>query len=138
MPKKNKGFTLVELMIVVAIVGIIAAISYPSYTRHVQKTRRADGKIKLLEVMAKQERHYSLNNTYVIGLAGLGYDEDVVDSNKNYYLVTAAECGSGIGSCVKLTAASQGVQASDTECTSLTVDSLGNKDATGTLGSDCW
>ncbi len=126
-------------MVVVAIVGILAAVAYPSYMDHVQKTRRADGQTKLMEVMARQERHYSLNNTYILGLSGLGYEEDVVDSDENYYLVTAAVCGNGIANCVQLTAVPQGAQASDSECGSLSYDSRGLKGESGTGDvDDCW
>ena len=54
--KINRGFTLVELMIVVAIVAILAAIGYPSYQNSVQKSRRADGRAALQEAAARQER----------------------------------------------------------------------------------
>lgn len=138
MANKNRGITLIELMVVVAIVGILAAVAFPSYTAHVQKTRRTDGTAKLMEIMSQQERHYSLNNTYVV-LSGLSaYSNDSVDSEEEHYVITAAACGSGIGSCVKLTAAPQGVQADDTRCGSFTYDSRGDKDATGALGSECW
>ncbi len=139
MSKKSCGFTLVELMIVVVIVAILAAVAYPSYMSHIQKTRRTDGTAKLMEIMSQQERHYSLNNTYVV-LSGLSaYSNNSVDSQEGHYVITADACGSGLGSCVKLTATAQGVQGGDSICGNFTYDSIGNKDITGSgSADDCW
>lgn len=63
--KKTQGFTLIELMITVAIVGILAAIAYPSYTEYVNRGKRAEVKAALLEAAQALERHYSVNNTYL-------------------------------------------------------------------------
>ncbi len=137
---KHKGFSLIELMIVVAVIAIIASIAIPSYERQVTKTRRTDGQSKLLEIMSKQERHYSLNNTYVANLSTLSdYDNNPVASDEGYYSIAAAACGSGITSCVQLTATPQGAQAGDTECGALTYDSRGVKGEGGTGSvNDCW
>ena len=122
--KKQKGFTLVELMIVVVIIGILAMIAYPSYQEHTRKTRRTDGQTKLMEVMQAQERNYTVNHTYVTDLSQLGYPAATVDSDEGYYRISAAACGGGITRCVALTATAQGAQVSDGN---LTLDSIGNK-----------
>jgi type IV pilus assembly protein PilE len=62
--KKTNGFTLIELMIVMAIIGILAAIAYPSYTRHMQDSRRADCEGALMQLAAAMERNFSRNNAY--------------------------------------------------------------------------
>jgi len=64
MNKKLKGFTLIELMIVVAILGILAAIAYPSYVDSVRKARRADAQGDLTELASFMERYYTENNRY--------------------------------------------------------------------------
>ena len=141
---KQSGFTLIEMMIVVAIVGILAAISYPSYRDYVERAGRADGKAKLLEIMQAQERFYSQNQTYTanLGAGGLGYGvaaNAAVASDEGRYNITAAACGGAIASCVALTADAVGQQASDTKCGDLTLDSRGTKGEGGTLTvQDCW
>lgn len=64
MMKKESGFTLIELMIVVAILGILAGIAYPSYQGYLEKTRRADAKGALVSFANAMERHYTENYTY--------------------------------------------------------------------------
>ena len=59
-----RGFTLIELMITVAIVGILASIAYPSYIESVRKGRRAEARAALTELMQQQERFMTQNNTY--------------------------------------------------------------------------
>ncbi len=61
----KRGFTLIELMIVVAVVGILAAIAYPSYIDSVRKAHRADGKAALMEAAQKMEIYYARNTSYV-------------------------------------------------------------------------
>jgi type IV pilus assembly protein PilE len=61
---KNKGFTLIELMIVVVIIGIIAAIGYPGYQRYVMDSRMATAQADLMELAQWMERRYPLNNSY--------------------------------------------------------------------------
>lgn len=64
MKSRSMGFTLIEVMIVVAVVGILAAIAYPSYQDHVRKTRRAAAAACLFEYAALFERHYTTKGSY--------------------------------------------------------------------------
>jgi len=134
------GFTLIELMITVAIVAILAAIAYPAYTEQVAKSRRAEAKAMLMQVMGAQERFYSLNSTYTTSLTTtLGYPDagsGAVSSEEDHYRITAAACGGGIGECVQLTAAPQ---IADARCGSLTLDSTGVRGESGTSTvQECW
>jgi type IV pilus assembly protein PilE len=141
----QKGFTLIELMIVVAIVGILAAIAYPSYQEYSLRAGRADGKAKLMEIIQAQERFYSQNQRYTATLdgGGLGYAADPVISDEGRYSIAAAACGNGAGqviaNCVTLTATPRGAQAGDTQCANLTLDSRGERGRSGNGNLDsCW
>lgn len=67
--RRQLGVTLIELMVVVAIMGIIAAVAFPSYTRHVQKSNRSNAQAILMESAQFMERYFTANNTYVGGTA---------------------------------------------------------------------
>lgn len=90
---RSKGFTLIELMIVVAIIGILAAIAYPSYQDHVRKTRRSDAQGALMGLANAMERHYTANNTYAGAAAGgndtgapaIYADESPLDGGTKFY-----------------------------------------------------
>jgi len=63
---KNNGFTLIELMIVVAVIGILASIAYPSYQEYVIRAKRADGKAAILSAQLAQEKYRANNTTYLV------------------------------------------------------------------------
>jgi len=133
---KSKGFTLVELLIVLAIVAILAAIAYPNYSRYVERTRRADGRELLMRIAAAQERFYTNRNRYTTDVAadlGLG-----TTSEKGYYIARAAFVG-GNDQTYVLTAVPQSPQDSDS-CKELTINNTGFKDAPSDTGANgvCW
>lgn len=124
--KKQKGFTLIELMIVVALIGILASIAYPSYQSSVTNARRSDGMSTLLNIMSAQERNFTMNNAYTTDMSSLGFAVDAgeVVSENSFYRISASFCTTGDSSCIKLIAAPQGGQASDGN---LTINSIGSK-----------
>lgn len=134
MKKNCSGFTLIELMIVIAIIGILAGIAYPSYTSYVQKANRADAIDSLLSLSARMEEYYMNNDTYTgatIDAAGTGTVGGNTTSDGLYTLsITAATAFA-----YSLTATP--VRA-DAKCSTLTYNSLGQKGATGTDAANCW
>jgi len=91
--KHVRGFTLIELMIVVAVIGILSAIAYPSYKSYILKSRRADAKNALLDLAAREERVYSNTNQYTNDAATLGYSVlpfPVNSSGSSYYTLSVA------------------------------------------------
>ncbi len=88
MMQRAKGFTLIELMIVVAIIGIIAAVAYPSYMDQVTSARRADGQGVLVSLSNAMERYYVQNNTFVgaaVGAGGIFPNQAPLDGGTAYY-----------------------------------------------------
>ena len=122
----NRGYSLLELMVAVAIVGVVAAIAYPSYQDYVTRGNRADGYSMVNEIMQAQERFFADQLTYTTDLRDLGYATAAnVATDDGFYQISAAACGGGtIAQCVILTAAAQGAQAGDGN---LTIDSRGTK-----------
>ncbi|MFB1010186.1 MAG: type IV pilin protein, partial [Thiopseudomonas sp.] len=72
MRNPQQGFTLIEIMIVIVILGVIAAIALPSYQDHVRRANRSEGMAFLQDVAARQERYFAQNNTYVTDIANVG------------------------------------------------------------------
>ncbi len=128
------GFSLIEMMIALAIGGILAAIAVPAYTDYMVHARRADGKQALLDLAARMERYYSENNTYATAtLANVGTG---ASSPKGYYTLSISAQSA---SAYTVQAAPAGAQASDTDCGSLTYNQAGQQNVTGTHSvADCW
>jgi type IV pilus assembly protein PilE len=128
-----RGFTLVELMIVVAIVAILGMVAYPSFMTQVRKGRRADVVEAAARIMQAQERWRANNATYTTDLTNLSVSST---SSKGYYTL-ALSAASATG--YTLTATGAGSQASDTGCTSLTVTA--NQASTPSVAygpTGCW
>lgn len=124
-----RGFTLIELMIVVAVVAILAAVAYPSYLEQIRKSRRAQAKADMVEYMQQAERFHTVQNTYVGYQVPTGSPRE--GGTTHYGLVGTTQTATDL----VITATPQGGQASDS-CGTLTLASTGAK--TSANNAECW
>lgn len=130
-----RGITLLELMIVVVIIGILAAVAYPSYLSQVQKTRRSDGMATLMETAQQLERCYTRFSRYNDGNCGVALP---LTSPEGFYVVSAAVATTA--SAFTLAATPQGAQVEDTKCAVLRLTNTGQQGSQGldTDANNCW
>lgn len=128
-----RGFTLIELMIVVVVIAILAAIAIPNYRNYVLRAHRTDGKDLLMRLAQAQERYYTANNAYAGTAAVLG---QASTSENGYYVARIATAATA--QTYTLTAVPQGGQAVDV-CANLTLDNTGVKGYSGSATNGaCW
>jgi type IV pilus assembly protein PilE len=152
-----RGFTLVELMVVVVIATILISVAMPSYIQQMRQSRRTDAKTALLDLAGREERYLSTaanGGNYSVNPVDLGYP---VGSNwplnvgSGYYQVTVCVTAAGAAAAcppsaapgpsytITATPVAGTSQASDTQCTSFSVDSVGQQYATGAQNAAyCW
>jgi type IV pilus assembly protein PilE len=150
--RKASGFTLVELMIALAVIGILTAVAMPLYQEQVRKSRRQEAKAALMQIAQLQERHYSANSTYLdannfptlLGLAAGAsvYSGERPDDNQAKYQVTLVP-GSGAGcaaiACGFTLRATPNAGFVDPICGIFTLSSTGARTYSGTGSArDCW
>lgn len=129
--KKSKGFTLIELMITVALIAILAAVAFPSYKEYIRKGRRVDGKAALLDAAQTMERWYTENMTFVGATVtpatslGGDYTLSLVSSSATAY---------------QLQATPSSTRQTGDSCGSYLLDNTGVKGVTGgsMAAADCW
>ena len=149
MRRNGRGFTLVELMVVLAILGILAALVYPSYTGQMIKARRIEAQLALLDLMQRQERYRALHHSYI------AFSSDAADADPGpfptwigdsaatsaYELDGYACPDRDIAHCIELRArpgtAHVDAGFADPDCGVLTLDSTGRQMASGP-SSRCW
>ena len=135
---RMRGFTLLELMIVIVIVAILAGVGYPAYVGYADRARRADGRSFLLDAAARQERYFFDNNRYTTTTGDLGYTSSPPSSPEGNYTLTVAVGATGsIATSYALTAAPTYTERATT-CGNLTLDSRGAKGQAGGTSEICW
>jgi type IV pilus assembly protein PilE len=139
MTHKTRGFTLIELMIVVAILAIVAAIGYPSYLEQVKKSRRAEGMGHLLELADRMERFYSDRGTYAGATLGTAAGNVFAGTTDGGHYTLSIDAQDNVAFTISATPTSKGKQNTD-KCHTFTLTSLGVKSVSGGSLSkdDCW
>lgn len=144
---RQRGFTLVELVIVMVVAAILAAIAIPMYMNQVRESRRTDARSALLDLAGREERYFATNNAYTSDSTQLGYTSagdtwpQTVGSSGYYQIGTPTVTAGAAGTppTYSITATPIGTQTADTACTSLTVTSTGAETSTPAgNASTCW
>lgn len=131
--KQLRGFTLIELMITVAIVAVLAAVAYPSYTKYVQRGYRSEGIAMLTDAVARMERYYAQNNSYAApNLAGLG----ITNANTANNRYTLSFSGTPTATAYTLQVVPINAQTSDT-CGTFTIAQDGTRTPDPST-TTCW
>jgi type IV pilus assembly protein PilE len=139
MQSTQRGLTLIELMVVVAVLAILASVAYPLYTNQAQKSRRADAKAALQTIALAQERFFTVNNEYAGNLSSLQISPEMQGgaSDEGYYTITLTLAGAD-NEQFTVTAAAAGTQTDDTDCAQFTINHQGVKGATDGGSTNCW
>lgn len=130
----NKGFTLLELITVLTIIGMLISISYPVYTQHIIKTRRSSAQVALLQLASGLERYRGIHNSYA-GATLADAELSQYTENKYYQLVINHLSDTAY----LLQAVPLDSQTADQKCQTLSLDELGNKGISGDGAVNyCW
>lgn len=134
--RKSRGFTLIELMVVIAIVAIIAAIAIPSFSEQMRRSRRTDAARGLSELQLRQERWRASHSTYIGTDSGAELASFGALPVSNYYTFAFDSAKSGTGFKVKATA--RNGQVADTGCTPMTLEVAAGVVSKAPITGRCW
>ena len=126
----TKAFSLIEMLIVLAIILILTALTAPNFTKQIESTRRTEARTTLLDYSMRFEEYYGSNFSYADADTYHGLSSSPQTENGYYQLTAIIPVD---GESYTITATAIGTQASDTTCASLSVDNIGQK-----LPNDCW
>ena len=132
---KSRGITLLELMVVVVIIGILAAVSYPSYRDFAARAKRNEAKAALLQVATNQERFYLNNNTYTNDMTNLGFPvSNNFKTETESYVISIAAGANAISYTANAVYQLGGTES--TKCNSFSINGTGTK--ASLPYTDCW
>ena len=147
----QSGFTLIELMIVVAIVGLLASLAYPAYTDSLAKGKRAEARAAIMNLLQQEERYLTQTNTYEtfsLGTPGSlpfkAYSSNDGPQSSSSHLLGARLCQAVGGTvptkqdCVEVFAEPQAGIFSDPKVTSMAIDTQGRRTCAGSQTDRCW
>ena len=132
--RKMRGVTLIELMIVIVVISILAAISYPNYREFAAKAKRNEAKAALLKAATNQERFYLQNNQFSTDLTELGFSASPFTTDTGSYRITVAAPTPAANFTITATYLLTGAEAG--KCATFTIDGRGDK--TSSPDADCW
>jgi type IV pilus assembly protein PilE len=152
--RRNRGFTLIELIVAMVILATLAAIAIPSYTSYVLRSHRTEAKSALLDLASLEERYFSTHNSYSNLPTDLGYvgaANTAFTVGSGYYQITNLQAfpavpptnaiPGGTPATYTITATAVNQQANDTNCLTFSINSAGQQTATGgdsNASVDCW
>jgi len=147
-PRRVAGFTLIELMVTLVVAAILISIAVPSYQSQVRKSRRTEARNAVMDLAAREERYYSVNNAYTNVALELGYGTDnaVITGRpigSGYYTVSVKliapqpAATPPIRAGFTITATAVGTQLKDTPCQTFAVDDVGTQTSTPSA-TECW
>jgi type IV pilus assembly protein PilE len=140
--RKARGVTLVELMIVIAVIGTLAAIAIPSYRRYLIRSQRSEAKIALMALQTAEEKYYLQNNTYTNNVTaapptGLGLPS--TSETAKYDIAITTFPADGQSFVATASPRTGGGQTDDTQCVNFNIDERGTRGVTGPSGTQfCW
>jgi type IV pilus assembly protein PilE len=143
------GFTLIELMIAIAIIGILVKLAYPAYNQSILKSHRAEAKAALLDLASREERYFSTTNTFTTSAPALGYASGatvttaapltVQAGSSSYYTLSVTVDTTVSAPNFTGTATAVNSQVNDTKCKNFTLTQAGVQGISGTdTVANCW
>lgn len=143
---RQRGFNLIELLVVVAIIGIISSVAYPSYVQHIVNTKRAASTSMLMQIADRQQQFFMDNKTFTANLTNLGFGADPLVIGDDGRELAAGDALSvytislsnvGVTAWTATATPLYGQLSRDTECGDMALTQAGVKSNSGS-GTDCW